>query len=191
MSGFMLLGSLEVSLLPNPNPPSNTQVLVPRCPRCKEKLSPHTVEELELQVCTLCGGLWIGLKEFREAVRKPPPQGMENQEEENVGKALWEESKLECPICGLLMSKGRYAYSSGVIIDRCQNCGGIWLDRGELARLRAFVNRPVPKDRVLMAQMQAQALKRRAQAKELAQTREMSGGVSLGQILKLLKDILS
>lgn len=177
--------------MPNANHPSNTQVLVPNCPRCKEKLSPHALEELEVEVCTLCGGLWIGSNQFREAVKKPPPKGMGNDQEESIGKALWEESKLACPRCGLLMSKGRYAYSSGVIIDRCQNCGGIWLDRGELARLRAFVNRPVPKDRVLMAQMQAQALKKRAQAKELSQAADTAGEASLGQILRLLRDLLS
>lgn len=187
----MLVTTLEVSLLPKTKPPPNAPGATQKCPRCKERLSPHTLEELQVKVCTLCGGLWIGLYEFREAVRRTPPKGMGNMEEEASGKAVWEESKLVCPACGLFMSKGRYAYSSGVIIDRCQNCGGVWLDRGELAKLRAFVHKPVPEDGVVMAQMQAQALKKRAQARELSDAADPAGGASLGRILKLLRNILS
>lgn len=177
--------------MPNTNLPPDAPVGPPQCPRCKEKLSPHTLEDLQVQVCTSCGGLWIGPQEFLEAVKKPPPRGIEDVVEGSLGKALWEESKLVCPACGFFMSKSRYAYTSGVIIDRCQHCGGVWLDRGELARLRAFVNKPVPEDRVLMAQMQAQALKKRAQARELSEAADTAGQASLGQLLKLLRDILS
>lgn len=177
--------------MPNTSHPSNAPIVAPVCPKCKEKLCPHTLEEFQLQVCNLCGGLWIGLQEFREALKKPPPKRIEKMEEEGLGKSLWEESKLPCPVCGLPMIKARYAYSSGVIIDRCQNCGGVWLDRGELAKLRAFVHKPVPKDRLLIAQMQAQALKKRAQAKELSEASEAAGGVSLGQLIKLVRDLLS
>jgi Zn-finger nucleic acid-binding protein len=63
------------------------------------------------------------------------------------------------------MKKGQYAYSSGVIIDRCESCHGIWLDRGELAKLRLFVNRPVPREKVLIAQMQAEGQRKRIEAR--------------------------
>lgn len=168
------------------SPPGNLE-----CPRCKEKLSLHTLEGMAVRVCNLCGGLWIGSQEFREALKKPPPHGSQDMETGVLETALWEESRLPCPDCGLPMSKGRYAYSSGVTIDRCQSCGGVWLDRGELARLRVFVSRPVSQDRVLLAQMQAEILKKRATARELSEARDSAGGTSLGQILKLLKDLLS
>ncbi len=182
----------EVNQLPDPNCPSKSSPLGARCPRCQEKLSPHAMEGFALQVCTLCGGLWIGLEEFKEALKKRPPESLGNhQQRGDTALALWEEGKLACPLCGLSMSKGRYAYSSDVIIDRCEHCGGIWLDRGELARLRAFVHRPVPEDRLLMAQMEAQALKKKAQARELSQARATGAGASLGEILRILKEIFS
>jgi len=40
-----------------------------------------------------------------------------------------QESKLRCPKCrGLLET---YTFQ-GFVLDRCQNCGGIWMDNGEL-----------------------------------------------------------
>jgi Zn-finger nucleic acid-binding protein len=44
-------------------------------------------------------------------------------------KADKQESKLHCPKCsGLLES---YTFQ-GFALDRCQSCGGIWMDKGEL-----------------------------------------------------------
>jgi Zn-finger nucleic acid-binding protein len=40
-----------------------------------------------------------------------------------------QESKLYCPKCrGLLET---YTFQ-GFVLERCQNCGGIWMDKGEL-----------------------------------------------------------
>ena len=44
-------------------------------------------------------------------------------------KAEDQESKLRCPKCrGLLET---YTFQE-FVLDRCQNCGGIWMDKGEL-----------------------------------------------------------
>lgn len=39
---------------------------------------------------------------------------------------------IECPRCFAAM---RRVERSGVVIDRCTNCGGVFLDRGELQAL--------------------------------------------------------
>jgi Zn-finger nucleic acid-binding protein len=64
------------------------------------------------------------------------------------------------------MRKGQYAYASGVVIDRCARCGGIWLDRGELAKIRAYVNRETPAEKVLLARAEAESLRRKFEAQE-------------------------
>jgi len=48
------------------------------------------------------------------------------------------DNELHCPKCrGLLET---YTFQ-GVILDRCQNCGGIWMDKGELEGVLAKVAR--------------------------------------------------
>jgi len=41
---------------------------------------------------------------------------------------------MRCPRCGVPLNEAQRA---GIQIDTCTSCGGVWLDRGELARLRA------------------------------------------------------
>ena len=38
-------------------------------------------------------------------------------------------SKLHCPKCPGLLETHTF---QGFVLDRCQNCGGIWMDKGEL-----------------------------------------------------------
>ena len=41
---------------------------------------------------------------------------------------------MECPRCGIPLMAGQRA---GIPIATCPSCAGVWLDRGELARLRS------------------------------------------------------
>jgi ribosomal protein L37AE/L43A len=44
-----------------------------------------------------------------------------------------EASRLECPRCDGKLTAVSF---EGVEIDRCESCGGVWLDKGELEELR-------------------------------------------------------
>lgn len=57
-------------------------------------------------------------------------------------------SALTCPVCQGAM---REANKNGILIDICTQCRGVWLDRGELEKLSAFVandpgQMPSPRD---------------------------------------------
>ena len=41
-------------------------------------------------------------------------------------------SSMRCPRCNAALAETKF---EEVSIDRCDNCGGIWLDSGELAQL--------------------------------------------------------
>lgn len=59
------------------------------------------------------------------------------KKEEEKEKAKREELKklhyMHCPKCGMQLKD---SLLNGVLIDRCDDCGGIWLDKGELDKLR-------------------------------------------------------
>ncbi len=44
-----------------------------------------------------------------------------------------------CPGCSGEMRRFRYMYSSPVFLDSCDNCGGIWIDNGELQQMREYI----------------------------------------------------
>jgi Zn-finger nucleic acid-binding protein len=46
--------------------------------------------------------------------------------------------KRECPRCpGIKLQRHYYSAARRVQVDECPNCGGYWLDAGELALVRA------------------------------------------------------
>ncbi len=51
---------------------------------------------------------------------------------EDERKRLKELHWMHCPKCGYELEQTSYR---GVEIDRCFNCGGVWLDQGELEKL--------------------------------------------------------
>jgi Zn-finger nucleic acid-binding protein len=49
-------------------------------------------------------------------------------------------SVLSCPVCKGAM---REVNREGILIDVCTQCRGVWLDRGELEKLAAFMPTPM------------------------------------------------
>jgi len=39
------------------------------------------------------------------------------------------------------MERYQYAYCSGILLDRCRGCAGIWVDGGELGRIDEHLTR--------------------------------------------------
>jgi Zn-finger nucleic acid-binding protein len=53
-------------------------------------------------------------------------------------------SEMPCPLCGALMERAFLAVAPSMEIERCPQCGLIWLDDGELAKLGQTLQRSVP-----------------------------------------------
>ena len=50
------------------------------------------------------------------------------------------QERMSCPKCpDRKLTPFNYASTSGIILDKCPGCGGIWLDRGELEMVQALV----------------------------------------------------
>jgi hypothetical protein len=79
--------------------------------------------------CVRCG------ERTRLSYRDKPTCGACRDELE-VAMAETTEGRRACPVDSTVLKK---TIAHGVIVDRCQTCGGVWLDAGELER----VNREV------------------------------------------------
>ena len=49
--------------------------------------------------------------------------------------------ELNCPACGGAMNLTNYGMDSGVHVDRCASCGGMWLDHDELEHIQVLMER--------------------------------------------------
>lgn len=101
------------------------------CPRCKEELSVVNISGTTVDKCNSCGGLWLDLGELEKVKSSPDKDTIDTGDEGNLQNLNCVSGQLSCPRCENLMDEINYLVSSGIKIDRCPVCEGIWLDKGE------------------------------------------------------------
>jgi len=104
------------------------------CPICRSvALKPIVLlNGLVAQRCAQCQGNWLNSYQLWEWMERQPktetstthPPEFLPQMEEKPGAKL-------CPECGRFLSKYRVGIGSGFALERCGNCGGVWLDGKE------------------------------------------------------------
>lgn len=106
------------------------------CPRCEVPLVETRLEDLVLDKCERCGGVWFDFAEFdwvgiksRDKVRRAltPQRGVEMS-------AANGEDRLVCPRCGKELLRVRSAEDTGLLVEACLSCYGQWVDGDELDR---------------------------------------------------------
>ena len=111
------------------------------CPRTRTPLKKVTLDGITLDISEACGGVWFDNFELRKFA----------DVEDSAGDALVEllepyycaeidhEERLSCPRCdGIVLMRSFYSPKMQVEIDTCPSCGGVWLDPGDLGRMRAL-----------------------------------------------------
>ena len=106
------------------------------CPICKKNLLSTIIHNVEVDYCPKCLGIWFEEDELRWA---------KDEKDENLRWLdidLWQdERKFKvsygirlCPSCRVPLYEVYYG-DSRVIVDVCNLCHGIWLDRAEFKKI--------------------------------------------------------
>jgi len=100
------------------------------CPCCNDPMLVLELEQVEVDYCESCGGIWLDSGELELL--------MENSSEKDrifrsfqVDKEN-RETRRKCPICLKKMDKVFCGEAKNVLLDKCPNGHGIWFDEGEL-----------------------------------------------------------
>ena len=114
-----------------------------KCPACYNELTEIQFGNLAVDVCQGgCGGIWFDAFELEQV----------DEERESVGEPLVHirrderlvvdaSRKRACPRCpDIKLHRHFFSARRRVEVDQCPNCGGYWLDAGELALIRAERN---------------------------------------------------
>jgi Zn-finger nucleic acid-binding protein len=105
------------------------------CPRCHVELTTDEIgsadKKIEIEYCPNCQGLWFDKGELQKIDEDVDPVFLEFRKVPKIETQL---ESLLCPKCGgtKFMNKVEHDRDSHVIIDSCSQCGGTWLDSGEL-----------------------------------------------------------
>jgi uncharacterized protein len=110
------------------------------CPACGHALSARNAGDVTVDVCDGgCGGIWFDHFELQKV----------DEQSESAGEALLDvrrdpgvvvdpAERYSCPKCtdGVVLMRHFWSVKRDVTIDECPECGGIFLDAGELGRIR-------------------------------------------------------
>jgi len=119
-----------------------------RCPRCGSDLRPVEYDGQTVHVCSKCKGEWLPAGELQQIVEHHDevftPE--EIQSLDAVNKEIFTAEKddhdeLNCPSCDdVVMEHFNYGDTSGIILHKCTECGGIWMDKDELQKVEEVVD---------------------------------------------------
>ena len=103
------------------------------CPVCNNPLVILEFQNVEIDHCTKCDGIWLDGGELEILLENS------SHKTELLASFIEDkkstEKKFKCPICRKKMEKVRCGKEENIIIDRCQHHHGLWFDNGELEQL--------------------------------------------------------
>ncbi len=117
------------------------------CPKCVGVLKEQTIgikSPITVDTCFACGGIWFDKDELELLVNK---QILDTAEFDLEAEPLKDDDLMKeidldkkeaiCPRCtgNKKMVKKISKRNKDVTIDFCENCGGVWLDSGEFAKI--------------------------------------------------------
>ncbi len=110
-----------------------------KCPTCSELMIVVEHEEIELDYCVNCSGVWFDAGELELLLETMQLEGSILSLDNILTKpeAKSPEKKRKCPICGKKMKKATVGHEPEVLIDACARADGLWFDGGEVGQLIA------------------------------------------------------
>jgi uncharacterized protein len=104
------------------------------CPVCAEDMFVLEFDQVELDYCTRCGGVWLDSGELEllgvraGALQKDLLCALET----HTGEHEPAMGRRPCPVCRRAMAEVDSCGDTEIMVDRCARRHGLWFDEGEL-----------------------------------------------------------
>lgn len=108
-----------------------------QCPKCAHDMEKVTYENVEVDRCKLCKGLWFDVMEHEIL------KGLKGGEQVDVGDAevgelFNREDRIDCPVCKVPMVRLVDGEQPHIWYEGCPVCYGVFFDAGEFRDLKSF-----------------------------------------------------
>ncbi len=107
-----------------------------KCPKCGTDLNIKALGSIDVDECESRKGIWLDKGELREAkdLADPNLNWLDFEIWKHPEKFNSKQSDIQCPTCNIPTVGIEYGHT-GVNIDYCKNCHGVWLDKDELPNI--------------------------------------------------------
>ena len=105
------------------------------CPKCPSEVLVETpaLGNIPLDVCPGCSGIWFEKGELEALLKQS--QGDAQADLQLIAPKT---GAHDCPSCKLKMSRGGLV-NPLLLVEKCEACGGVWLDAQELALVKKLL----------------------------------------------------
>ncbi|MEA3306725.1 MAG: zf-TFIIB domain-containing protein, partial [Elusimicrobiota bacterium] len=105
------------------------------CPKCSDEVlvETPTLGNIPLDVCPSCSGIWFDKGELEALIKQSQSENTANFDLINP-----KPKGLKCPRCENEMMRGGLV-NPLLLVDKCESCGGVWLDANELRLVRKML----------------------------------------------------
>lgn len=97
------------------------------CPRCNDEMTLLEGEDVSLQRCTECSGVFIDPSDLNRILLRNALPVLDRV----GGRVNLEEISVTCPECDVDMTVIEGDDKRGLKYEACESCGGIWIDLDE------------------------------------------------------------
>lgn len=112
------------------------------CPVDGSILDRYSLGHVDFEGCPKCHGMWLDKGELRKLKNKVNDGQLHwlNHQVDNFEAVSSIASSRPCPKCPTIKLRSVVFGQSGVVIDSCPQCHGVWLDRGEYDSIVHFLH---------------------------------------------------
>ena len=113
------------------------------CSGCQAEMQELELDGVLIDRCERCGGVWLDAGEAADLVKKSPTPREELQKKKLELLRQWKVAAVDprevdraCPRCDVNLVRVNYQDIPGLQVDKCPDDCGMYLDQGELEKVR-------------------------------------------------------
>jgi Zn-finger nucleic acid-binding protein len=118
------------------------------CPTCTSTLRTLSYEGVSIETCDGCGGEFVAGQDMARIIKVRDERFTEPMRSALAARGpvfgvadADATTRFCCPSCKVPMNPINYAGDSGVVVDRCGGCGGMWLEHSELEKVQILLEK--------------------------------------------------
>lgn len=95
---------------------------------------------VEVDVCPATGGIWLDPGELGRLIRAAPGElKAVDDAVKPEGQPPQPHTSRRCPVCRIPLYRYRYLQTSEIVLDGCEECGGVFVEDGELGAIAGLL----------------------------------------------------
>ena len=106
-----------------------------KCPKCLNEMQKITYEDIEVDRCTNCKGLWFDILEKDDLLKVKGSEVIDTGDAD-AGKEYNRIDHYDCPNCNVEMIRMVDNKQPHIWFESCPQCYGMFLDAGEFRDLK-------------------------------------------------------